>query len=80
MLSPEITLTGIVTASSWDKNNEVDGITIAVDGEKEYIIVYRKHIEQLIPLIRREIEVTGKLTTDAAGNNYLSISNCRIIK
>ncbi len=53
------TVTGIVTASKWGKDNQVTGVSIFTDGEKEYFVIETPSSQELFSRLRQEVQVTG---------------------
>ena len=76
---PEVTISGIVTASDWDSNNQVVAVSLAVDGEREYRIRQGKYYNELCALLRKEVEVTGKIFGGAKEDFHIAVSSYRVI-
>ena len=75
----EITLIGIVTANAWDGDNEITGVAIAVDGEREYVIEKNEYHDDLIRLVRQEVELTGKVKKSDKGKLKVSVTSFRVL-
>jgi len=56
-----ITIRGLVTASEWDEKGNVIAIAISTFDEDEYLVDSNLEGEELLCLIRKEVEVSGLL-------------------
>lgn len=77
--SPVITIKGIITASDWDKNDEILGIKIQSPDEEEYHIADPDMIDELIDALRSEVEITGSVSFNAAGEKVIHIETYELM-
>jgi hypothetical protein len=54
---------GIVIPTAWDSEGNVISLAIATSDEQEYLIGNNGQITNLLPLLRRDVVVTGSVET-----------------
>lgn len=55
----EVIIRGLVMPSGWDEKGNVTDIAVSAFDEKVYHIIKDEKGDQLIPFIRKEVEITG---------------------
>lgn len=73
-----VTLRGIITASGWDREGNVDAIQISAYDEEEYILENEGSIRTLMGHIREEIEVSGFLVDYPTGKRGIKVKSFRV--
>lgn len=63
-----IVVTGIVTPWEWDDSDAVTAVAICEEEGREYIVRAKPAVRQLLHHIDGELEVTGVLVRDDAGD------------
>ena len=66
-------LRGIIIPSGWDIQGNVIALAIATDKEEEYLIDESIHINQLKTVLRKEVEVKGRLKHSTSPKKILEI-------
>lgn len=56
-----ITIRGLVTPAGWDEKGHVTAVTVSTFDEDEYLIDKGDNWQQLLSLIRKEVEIRGEL-------------------
>lgn len=55
----KITLTGVLVPDNWLENGEISGLALLTNDEKKYTIHYSDIEEELMPMLRHNIEISG---------------------
>ena len=69
-----VCLRGIVIPAAWDQNGKIISVAIATDDENEYLVETQQTVAKLMSLLRREVEVTGKIIRTEK-NNIIRITS-----
>jgi hypothetical protein len=77
--SPVKTIKGIIAPSDWDKNDEILGIKIQSPDEEEYQITDPDMMDELIDSLRSEVEITGAVSINAAGEKVIHIETYELL-
>lgn len=77
--NPRKTIHGIITASDWDKNDEILGIKIQSPDEEEYHITDPDMMEELIDALQSEVEITGTVSINADGEKVINIETYELL-
>ena len=59
-----VTIRGIVIPADWDEKGNVVAVAVSTYDEVEYVIDRHEKGEELLPLIRKEVEVSGLVHED----------------
>ena len=61
-----VTIRGILVPVDWDEKGNVVAVSVSTYDEDEYLINIERHKkgEELLPLIRKEVEVSGLVRED----------------
>ena len=71
---------GIIIPVDWDDKDNVIGVTIQTADEKEYFIDQNGKGEELIGLIHRKVEVTGKVREGVYGNALINVKRYKLME
>jgi len=66
-----VTLTGIITALEWDKDDNVISIGLSTSDEEEYVIEDNPFTDELLDLLYEPVKLIGFINTNEFG--YKSI-------
>ncbi len=78
--SSKSVIRGIIIPAKWDENGKVTGVTIQTNDEKVYLVEHTRPGEELLGLIHRKVEATGKIRERFDGNTLISIHEYKIIE
>lgn len=56
-----ITIRGLIMPADWDEEGNINAVAISTFEEDQYLVLNDEKGEQLLPLIRREVKITGEL-------------------
>lgn len=73
-----VKVSGIITASAWDEENNVTSVTLSMADEREYLIQQDNKGRQLLRFLRKEVEVTGLVEEDPFGKGKIQILSYEI--
>jgi hypothetical protein len=73
-------LRGIIIPSRWDIQGNVVALAIATDMEEEYLIDESSPIGQLKAVLRKEVEVKGRLKHSSSPKKIIEIYEVTRIK
>jgi hypothetical protein len=73
-----ITLRGILLPVDWDERGRIVAVGLSGIDEKEYVIQLTEKKEELLNLLKREVEVTGELR-NGAGSNILILRHFKVL-
>jgi hypothetical protein len=74
----ELTVTGFVTATEWDDNDNVVAIEITTDDDN-YMVDNNKQGEELFDFLDEEVEVTGFALEDRDGAKWISVTSYEVL-
>lgn len=69
--------TGIIVPARWDDRDQVISLAIATYTEAQYLVANLEHVPELLDHQKRQIEVTGHLTT-TGGKSAIVIEQYRL--
>jgi hypothetical protein len=88
--SEETTITGTVVEAEWDEDGNITAVAISVtispddpDEEEyaeEYSVANNEKGKELLELVGKEVEATGKVETDEYGYMTIFVSDYKVIK
>lgn len=67
----KITLAGVLVPDQWKGNGDVTGFALLTNDEKKYVLICNDREQELMPLLRQEIEVRGFLQNKAQEKTIL---------
>ena len=70
---------GIVIPIQWDVNDQVITVSIHTRDEKVYLVEHTKIGNDLLDLIHKEVEVTGKIRERLDGKTSIGIKSYKIV-
>jgi hypothetical protein len=73
---PATRMRGVLIPTGWDDNGRPIELTLADFAEKEYRIAPTADLRNLTGYLRREVNVTGRLTRDPQGRPMLEVHTC----
>jgi len=73
--SQKSTISGIVIPDQWDTNGKVLAVTIHANDEKVFLVEHTKIGNDLLNLIHKEVEVTGKIRERLDGRASVGIKS-----
>lgn len=56
-----ITIRGLIVPAGWDEEGNINAVAISTFEEDLYLVHNDEKGEQLLPLIRQEVKITGKI-------------------
>ena len=68
-------ISGIVIPDQWDANGKVIAVTIHDNDEKVFLVEHTKIGNDLLNLIHKEVEVTGKIRERFDGKTSIGIKS-----
>ena len=68
-------ISGIVIPAQWDANGKVIAVTIHANDEKVFQVEYTKIGNDLLNLIHKEVQVTGKIRERFDGKTSIGIKS-----
>jgi len=68
-------ISGIVIPAQWDTNGKVITVTIHTNDEKVFLVEHTKIGNDLLNLIHKEVEVTGKIRERFDGRTSIGIKS-----
>jgi hypothetical protein len=68
----QVRVRGLIIPANWDDKGDVTAITISTYEEEEYLIDNNEKGEQLLSLLRREVEVSGLMRKEE-GNKKIKV-------
>jgi len=71
-------ISGIVIPAQWDANGNVITVTIHTRDEKVFLVEHTKIGNDLLNLIHKEVEVTGKIRERLDGKTCIGIKSYKI--
>jgi len=73
-----ITVRGILLPVDWDEDGHVIALGLSGTDEKEYQIEIRNKKAELLALLQKEVEVTGRLR-ERSGNSVIVLKNYTLV-
>lgn len=70
--SQKIIITGIIMSNNWDENGKVIEIALYTDKEEIYTLEDNSLTWELIKLLRKKVEIKGKIRKHPDGNRSIS--------
>ncbi|MBU0961702.1 MAG: hypothetical protein KKD01_13215 [Proteobacteria bacterium] len=67
----EITIVGVLVPDQWKGNGEISGLALFTNDEKKYVLTYTNQEEELMSMLRRKIEISGLLKSEAQEKTIL---------
>jgi len=77
-IQKEETVTGVVSATEWDDEDNVIAVSIITDDD-EYMIDSNKMAEELFDFLEEDVEVTGIVETDRDGSKRISVTSYEVL-
>ena len=68
-------ISGIVIPDQWDANGKVIAVTIHDNDEKVFLVEHTKIGNDLLNLIHKEVQVTGKIRERFDGKTSISVKS-----
>ena len=65
MDTKKITLTGVLVPDQWEENGKITGLALLTNDESKYVVNSKKIKQDITPMLRKKIEVSGLLNTKA---------------
>jgi hypothetical protein len=56
-----ITIRGLIMPADWDEEGNINAVAISTFEEDQYLVLNDEKGEQLLPLVRQEVKITGEL-------------------
>lgn len=75
----EITLRGIIVPVGWDQNGNITRIALMSHDEEEYLLEENTNRDELLSLMRRQVEVRG-LAREEAGRKIIVVERCTQVR
>jgi hypothetical protein len=77
---PATRLRGVLIPTGWDDNGRPVELALADYAEQEYRIAPTADIMNLTGYLRREVDVTGRVTQDHKGRHILEVHTCEPVR
>ena len=72
-------ISGIVIPAQWDADGKVVTVTIHTNDEKVFLVEHTKIGNDLLNLIQKEVEVTGKIRERLDGKTSIGVKSYKIV-
>ena len=72
-------ITGLILPAKWDDNGKVIGVTIQSNDEKVYLVEHTKAGEELLDLIHKKVEATGKIRERLDGRILINVQRYKVV-
>ena len=72
-------ISGIVIPAQWDANGKIITVSIHASDEKVFLVEHTKIGNDLLELIHKEVEVTGKIRERLDGKTSIGIKSYKIV-
>ena len=73
-------ISGIVIPAQWDENGRVITVTIHTNNEKEFLVEHTRTGNELLNLIHKKVEVTGKIREQLDGKKCIGIKSYKTVE
>ena len=67
----KVTIIGVLVPDQWEDNGEISGLALLTDDESKYVVNCRDIEYDIMPMLRKKIEVSGLLKTNAQEKTIL---------
>ena len=71
---------GIIIPERWDDNGNVIRVAIHTDDEKAYLVEHSRKGKELVNLIHKKVEATGKIRERLDGKILITAQDYRIVE
>ena len=78
--SQKIIITGIIIPNNWDENGRIIGIALYTNTEEIYAVEQSGLIRDLMNLVRKKVEVKGKISEHPEGKKSIAVHNFVVIE
>lgn len=75
-----ISVTGIITASEWDEDDNVVGVTLSTPDEEEYLIDNNGKGEELLDFVSQNVKVVGIIDDNDYGNKIITVKSYEVFE
>jgi hypothetical protein len=75
-----ITLTGIITALEWDKDDNVIAIGLSTSDEEEYVIEDNSFTDELLDLLYEPVKLIGFVNTNEYGYKSIFVESYELLE
>lgn len=73
-------LRGVLIPTGWDESGRPVELALADYAEREYRIAPTNNLMTLTGFLRREVDVTGRVTKDHQGRPMLEVHSCEPVR
>ncbi len=75
-----ISVTGIITASEWDEDDNVVGVTLSTPDEEEYLIDSNGKGEELLDFVSQNVKVVGIIEENDYGDKIITVKSYEVFE
>ncbi|MFH1033055.1 MAG: hypothetical protein V1806_00985 [Pseudomonadota bacterium] len=78
--SGEKTIRGVIIPTAWDPEGQVISVGISADDEEEYLLERGPLASELVGLVRREVEVGGRIILQPDGAKHILVTGYHLTR
>ena len=71
---------GIIIPERWDDNGNVTRVAIHTDDEKAYLVEHSRKGKELVNLIHKKVEASGKIKERLDGKIFITVQDYTIME
>ena len=71
---------GVIVPTAWDPEGRVIAAGISADDEEEYLLEYSPLAAELLGMVRKEVEVRGRVTLQPDGAKRIHVDSYRLTR
>jgi hypothetical protein len=75
----DIAVTGIIMPNNWDENGIVIEVALYTNTEEVYTVERNSLTQELISLLRKKVEIEGKIRKQPDGSRSISAHNYMVL-
>ena len=76
----EETVAGMIVPIKWSEDGKVIGVSIKVLNRDAYLVEHNRTGQELLALVHREIEASGKIRKRLDGKDLISIHTYKLVE
>jgi hypothetical protein len=69
---------GIIIPERWDDNGDIIRVALHTNDEKAYLVEHTRKGKELVNLIHKKVEATGKIRERLDGKMFITVQNYTI--
>ena len=71
---------GIIIPERWDDNGSILRVALHTNDEKAYLVEHTQKGKELVNLIHKKVEATGKIKERLDGKMFITVQNYTIVE